>query len=83
MTVLSRVWSVNKKCTLTGNIFHRIRFLIKVSIRKMYVCVNWKEAKYSNEKRIEFDKIPYYNKQNGTIILLRLIIYMFLILLCA
>jgi len=57
--------------------------LIRVSIRKMYVCVNWKEAKYSDEKRIEFDKIPYYNKHNGTIILLRLIIYMFLILPCA
>jgi hypothetical protein len=54
-----------------------------MSIRKMYVCVNWKEAKYSEEKRIEFDKIPYYNKHNGTILLLRLIIYMFLLLPCA
>jgi hypothetical protein len=26
MTVLSRVWGVNKKLTLTGNIFHQIRF---------------------------------------------------------
>jgi hypothetical protein len=49
----------------------------------MYVCVKWKEAKYSDEKRIEFDKIPYYNKHNGTSILLRLIIYMFLLLPCA
>lgn len=57
--------------------------LIGVSIRKIYVCVNWKEAKYSDEKMIEFDKNPYYNKYNGTIIFLRLIIYMFLILPCA
>jgi len=45
----------------------------------MYVCVNWKEAKYSDEKRIEFDKIPYYNNHNGTIIFLRFIIDGFVI----